>query len=135
MLQNFWVGMDVQKLLSSMPQGCDTARTMLLRHMDQLKALEQANQAAFDAFHQLFNCQNDILHSTLSEVVQLTQSNQLTPDTMAKQAELAVQLTEKTLENLRQLSETIVQSSQEASQTISDSFRQSLADLHPTDQV
>jgi hypothetical protein len=59
-LQNFWIGTDFAKLLSSLPVPNDGVKAMLESQARSLAALEEANQHAIDAFHAVFKRQNEI---------------------------------------------------------------------------
>lgn len=118
MLQSFWIGTDFAKLLASLPLGNEAVKAVLVKQMANIKALEEANQHAIDAFHGVFNRQNEILHSSMEEITRLALDSGYSPETFAQQAAVAVTATQRTLENLRQMSETVAQASRQAQQAL-----------------
>lgn len=131
MLQNFWVGTDFAKLLSELPFSNDKVTALLDTQMRNIQALEQANQHAIDAFHTVFNRQNQILHAAMVEtakaIADLPGSN---PDTAAtRQTEIARIATEHTLENLRQMSEAIASASELATKVLNQRMQDNIAEL------
>lgn len=131
MLQSFWIGMDFDKLLSSLPARNDAVKAMLESQMKNFKALDEANQHAIEAFHGLFTRQSEILHRTLAEMcnAMMTLPGQGGPDAFAQQTAMARAATERTLENLRAISETVAEASQKASQVLNDRLKENVEEL------
>lgn len=125
MLQSFWVGTDFQKLLAALPMGSEAVKALLEKQMQNMKALEEANQHAIDAFHSLFNRQNEILHGAVEEFTRLALNGQLDQSLFAKQATVSLNVTQQTLENLRQTSEMVAQASERARQALNAPLGQS----------
>lgn len=123
MLQNFWIGTDFHRLLSSLPLGNDVVKALLETQMQNIKALEEANQHAIDAFHGLFNRQNEILHTAVEEIIRMAMTGQVDENLLAKQASVTLNATQQTLENLRQTSEMVAQASDKARQALNASLR------------
>lgn len=129
MLQNFWVGTDFHRLLASLPLGNGAVKALLEKQMQNIKALEEANQHAIDAFHSLFNRQNEILHSAVEEITRMALSGQVDDNMLAKQASVTMNATQQTLENLRQTSEKVAQASDKARQALSATMQAPLEGL------
>lgn len=126
MLQNFWIGTDFAKLLSSLPVSNESVKTMLESQMKNLAALEEANQHAIDAFHAVFNRQNEILHAAIRESAELVS----TPEaTFSKQAEIARTATEHTLENLCRMSEMLADASEKAAAILNQRVKENMEEL------
>lgn len=112
MLQNFWIGTDFTKLLSSLPVSNGAVKALVDGQMRGLKALEQANQHAIDAFHAAFTRQNEILHAALRDAAAALSH---TPaDALTRQAEISRAAAEETLENLRVMSERMAEAAEKA---------------------
>ncbi|MGE5478735.1 MAG: hypothetical protein ACM3Q1_18945 [Bacteroidales bacterium] len=124
MLQSFWIGTDFAKLMASLPLGNEAVKVLLEKQMSNIKALEEANQHAIDAFHGVFNRQNEILHGTIEELTRLALGGDGSGNTdlLARQAAITMNATQQTLQNLRQMSEQVAQASQKAQQAFSESF-------------
>lgn len=133
MLQSFWVGTDFTKLLASAPMGNEAVRALLENQMKSIKALEEANQHAIDAFHGVFNRQNEILHSAMEEITRLALDGTGGADVFAQQAAITMTATRQTLENLRRMSEMVALASQRAGLALNGSFQGHLQD--PRDKV
>lgn len=126
MLQNFWIGTDFAKLLSSLPVSNESVKTILESQMKSLTALEEANQHAIDAFHAVFNRQNEILHAAIRESAELVSSPEAA---LSKQAEIARTATEHTLENLRRMSEMLAAASEKAAAILNQRVKENLEEL------
>jgi hypothetical protein len=133
MLQNFWIGTDFAKFMTSLPLGNEVVKALLDKQMLNIKALEEANQHAIDAFHGVFNRQNEILHSAMAEITRVTMTGAGDQNVLAKQAAVTMNATQQTLENLRQMSELVAQASQKAQQAISATLQGALQDPHKND--
>ena len=131
MLQNFWIGTDFAKLLSSLPVANDGMKSMMESQIKNIKALEQANQHAIEAFHAVFNRQNEILHSALAETAKAMSavSGEASDAVFAKQMEIARTATEHTLENLRQMSDRIASASEKASRVLNARVAENIEEL------
>lgn len=129
MLQSFWIGTDFAKLMSSLPLGNDAVKAMVEKQMAGFKALEEANQHAIEAFHGVFNRQNDILHGAVQELTRLAMNSNGSADVFAQQAAVTMNATQQTLQNLRQMSEMVAQASQQAQQALSGAFQGQLQNL------
>lgn len=132
MLQNFWIGLDVNKLLTSLPTGNAAVRAVVESQLKNLKALDEANQHAIDAFHGLFQRQSEALHQTLAEVcaAMTAQPDATGGDATAQQTALARTATERALANMRDISETVAQASQKAGEVINNRIQENIAELH-----
>ena len=131
MLQNFWIGTDFAKLLSSLPVANEGMKSMLESQIKNIKALEEANQHAIEAFHAIFNRQNEILHSAMAETAKAMSSvSGESPETVfAKQMEIARTATEHTLENLRHMSDRIATASEKATRVLNSRMTENLEEL------
>lgn len=118
MLQNFWIGTDFGKLLASAPMGNEAVKALLENQMKNIKALEEANQHAIDAFHSVFNRQNEILHGTIEEITRLALEGKTGADAFAQHAAITMNATRQTLDNLSQMSEMVAQATRKATQAI-----------------
>jgi phasin family protein len=125
-LQNFWIGTDFTKLLSSLPVSNHGVKAMLESQMKNIKALEEANQHAFDAFHAVFNRQNEILHAAIEDSAKAVSDPQ---SAFSKQAEIARTATEHTLENLRKMSEMLAAASEKAAAVLNQRAKENLEEL------
>lgn len=131
MLQNFWIGTDFAKLLSSLPVANDGVKSMLESQIKNIRALEEANQHAIEAFHAVFNRQNEILHAALAETAKVMSAmpDKGTETVFAKQMEIARTATEHTLDNLRQMSERIATASEKASRVLNARVTENMEEL------
>lgn len=120
MLQNFWIGTDFVKLMSSLPMNNAGMHSILESQIKNIRALEEANQHAIEAFHAVFNRQNQILHAALEATAKALSSAPAegSESVLAKQVEIARTATEHTLENLRQMSDRIATASEKATQVL-----------------
>ncbi|WP_043743531.1 TIGR01841 family phasin [Paramagnetospirillum magneticum] len=126
MLQNFWIGTDFAKLLSSLPVSNDGVKAMLESQARNLAALEEANQHAIDAFHAVFKRQNEILHAAIQESAKLVSAPE---EAFSKQAEIARTATEHTLDNLRRMSEMLAAASEKAAAVLNQRVRENMEEL------
>ena len=131
MLQNFWIGTDFAKLLSSLPRPNDGMKSMLESQIKNIKALEEANQHAIEAFHAVFNRQNEILHAALAETAKAlsSASGEGADSVLARQMEIARTATEHTLENLRQMSDRIASASEKATRLLNARVSENMEEL------
>lgn len=116
MLQNFWIGTDFAKLLSSLPVSNEAVKTMLEGRLNSLKALEEANQHAIDAFHAAFIRQNEILHAAMRDAAAALGA--APADALARQTEITLTAAESTLDNLRRMSERIAKAAEKATAAV-----------------
>jgi len=125
-LQNFWIGTDFAKLLSSLPVSNGGVKTMLECQMKNLRALEEANQHAIDAFHAVFARQNEILHAAIEASAKAASAPQ---SALSRQAEIARTATEHTLENLCRMSEMIAAASEKAAAVLNQRVQENIEEL------
>ena len=131
MLQNFWIGTDFATLLSSLPGANASVKSMMESQIKNIRALEEANQHAIEAFHAVFNRQNEILHSALAETAKAMSSvsGEASDSAFARQMEIARTATEHTLENLRQMSDRIASASEKASRVLNARVSENMEEL------
>lgn len=131
-LQNFWIGTDFTKLLSSLPTPNEAAKALIEAQLKNIHALEAANQHAIEAFHAVFACQNEILHSSMAEIAKAL--SEAPPkdaaEALDKQRDMALATTERTLDSLREISEIIAGASEQAREKISHRIQEGLDELH-----
>ena len=90
-----------------------------------------ANQHAIEAFHAVFNRQNEILHAALAETAKAMSmvSGVTSESVMATQMEIARTATEHTLENLRQMSDRIATASEKATRILNARVTENIEEL------
>lgn len=114
-------GVDVDSLVSSQRKN--------------IEALTQANKLAYDGLQAVVKRQAEILRQTVDEIAQATKdiAEPGNPqDKAAKQAELAKDVFERSLSNLRELSEMIAKANTEAFDLLNKRFTQSLDEVRDT---
>lgn len=131
MLQNFWIGTDFANLLTSLTGGHANVQALLESQRKNLKALEQANQHAIEAFHAIFTRQNEILHAALQETSNAMAglASKDANEALARQTEIAMAATSRTLDNLREVSEMVAQASQKAGLVLNKRFTENLEEI------
>lgn len=112
MLQNFWIGTDFAKLLSELPASNQAVKALVDGHLKGLKALEEANQHAINAFHAAFIRQNEILHAAMRDAAAVLSA--APSDALSRQTEITLAAAESTLENLRRMSERMAEAAEKA---------------------
>ncbi|MBI3445302.1 MAG: TIGR01841 family phasin [Magnetospirillum sp.] len=132
MLQNFWIGTDFTKLLTSLPAPNEAAKALIDGQLKNIRALEAANQHAIEAFHAVFTCQNEILHASMAEIAKaLTEAPPKdASEALGKQRAIAMVTTERTLDSLREISEIIASASEQARDKLSHRIQEALDELH-----
>lgn len=127
MLQNFWIGTDFTKLLSALPVSNEAVKALVDNQLKSLKALEEANQHAIDAFHAAFLRQNEILHAAVRDAAEaLTRAP---GPALTRQAEISRTAAEDTLENLRRMSEMIAQATEKATRIVNRRIQEHLEEI------
>lgn len=120
---------DVSKYLGDFKAPGVDVDSLVSSQRKNIEALTQANKLAFDGLQAVVKRQAEILRQAIDEATQATKdiAEPGSPqDKAAKQTELAKEVFERSLSNMRELSEMIAKANSEAFDLLNKRFTQSL---------
>jgi phasin family protein len=128
--QSPWPNLDIKALLEQIHiPGVDLGQWAESQR-DNIKALQEANEAAAKGLQSLVSRQAEILRESLEAWQAAVSDSATAPAEMAqKQIELGQKAFGKALSNMRELAEIAIKSQSEAADIIRKRFEQNLRDL------
>lgn len=120
---------DVSKYLGDFKVPGVDMDTLVSSQRKNIEALTQANKLAYDGLQAVVKRQVEILRQTVDEIAQVSKdiAEPGTPqDKAAKQTEVAKEVFERSLSNMRELAEMVAKANSEAFDLLNKRFTQNL---------
>ncbi|MBI1272601.1 MAG: phasin family protein [Alphaproteobacteria bacterium] len=124
--------MDVSKMMSDFKMPDMGFEAVMAAQRKNVEALAAANQLAFEGFQALARRQSEMVRETVQETSSLmndAMGSGAPEDKMTRQADLAKQTLEKSLNNIKELSELLAKANYEAVEVLSNRMREGLEEM------
>lgn len=123
---------DISKLMGDFKLPGVDVESLMSSQRKNIEAVTQANKLAYDGLQAVIKRQTEILRQTLEEVTQAAKEMAepgTAQDKAAKQTEMAKEVFERSLSNMRELSEMIAKANTEAFDLLNKRVSQSMDEV------